>query len=141
MSDARVTFGTQPDADKLTRIATALQNALTGEIVTYKAGGWLGSDAIQVTNDIGNVLYTLSVSGEGLRGGAKQWVIVIPAALRAKLNWEGLGDFFASQGAIEYPSAAQGGGYRRRRRSHKHRRSGRKHRRAVRKTHRRRSHH
>ena len=138
MSDARLTFGTQPDSEKLTRIAQRLQEALPGKIVTFKAGGWLGSDSIQVTNDVGTVLYTMPVSKEGVRGGATQWRVTIPAKLRGELNWEGLGEFFQSQGAIEYPSAAMGGGYRRR-----HRKSHRQHRKGSRSAHRksRRQHH
>lgn len=116
MGDARLTFGTSPDAEKLTRIAGKLQEALPGRIVTYKAGGMFSNESIQVTNDVGTVLYTMPVSKEGMRGGTSQWLITIPAKLRGELAWAGLGDFFKSQGAIEYPTAAAGG-YRRRRRS------------------------
>ena len=114
MATGKVTFSTKPDEGKLTRIAeefTARLGASEKKAV-YVAGGMFSSASINILNPIGSVLHSMPLGVEGARSGTQQYYFVIPEPVRKMLNWEGLGAFLASQGAIEYPSSAVGG-YRR----------------------------
>ena len=135
MATGKVTFSTKPDEGKLTRIAeefTARLGASEKKAV-YVAGGMFSSASINILNPIGSVLHSMPLGVEGARSGTQQYYFVIPEPVRNMLNWEGLGAFLESQGAIEYPSSAVGG-YRKKhkRRTHK----GKKHRRNNRKSNR-----
>jgi hypothetical protein len=114
MQTGKVTFSTQPDEGKLTRIAEELTLRLgtSEKRAVYVAGGFFSTPSINVLNPIGDVLYRMPVDSEGIQSGARQYYFVIPLEVRSMLKWDGLGAYFASQGAIEYPSSAVGG-YRR----------------------------
>ena len=114
MQTGKVTFGTQPDEGKLTRIAEELTLRLgtSEKRAVYVAGGFFSTPSINILNPIGDVLHRMPVDSEGIQSGARQYYFVIPLEVRSMLKWDGLGEYFASQGAIEYPSSAVGG-YRR----------------------------
>jgi len=132
MASGKVTFSTEPDEGKLTRIANELTVRLgeSQKQAVFAAGGMISGPSINILNPLGSVLHRMPLSSEGVRSGARQWYFVIPLEVRNMLNWEGLGAYLAAKGAIEYPSSAVGGSRRKhKRRTHK----GKKHRKSHRK--------
>ena len=101
----RITFQTKPDSDKIARIAGKIAELLGNDTVGASKG-----DSVVITNAIGNELYRMDLTSEGLTSATKQYMLLMPAKLKNALgtNIKQFGEYIATEGALEYPSSGGG---------------------------------